>query len=214
LEAEEYDRWYTTPRGRWIGRCELNLLLRILEPRAGESLLDVGCGTGFFTRELAGRITGRIIGADLNNEWVRYALQKGGIRSTYVAADARVLPFRKDSFDMVVSIAALCFIKDPLAAIHEIIRITRRRFAVGLLNRKSLLWLQKGREGGRGAYHGAHWHTVGEVKSLFHGLPVRNLCVRTAIHMPNGGAVSVFLERIIPSALLTGAFILVSGEVN
>src|SRR3990172_8258032 len=129
MEAEEYDRWYASRRGRWIGRCELDLLLSVLQPRAGESMLDVGCGTGFFTRELSGQITGRIIGVDINHEWVRYALQKGGARSAYAIADARVLPFRKDSFDMVISIAALCFIKEPLRAIHEVIRVTRRRFA-------------------------------------------------------------------------------------
>lgn len=214
MEAEEYDHWYATPRGSWIGRCELDLLLGVLKPRAGESLLDVGCGTGFFTRELCGRITGRVAGVDINDEWVSYAVQKRFTRSTYAVADAKVLPFRKDSFDLVVSIAALCFIKDPFVAIHEIIRVTRRRFAIGLLNRESLLWVQKGRKGGRGSYHGAHWHTVGEARSLFQGLPVGNLCVRTAIHLPNGGAISVFFERIIPSSFPTGAFILVSGEVN
>lgn len=190
------------------------MLLSVLQPRAGESLLDVGCGTGFFTRELAGRVAGRIIGVDINNEWVRYAVQKGSSRTTYAVADARMLPFPKDSFDMVVSMATLCFIKDPLVAMHEIVRVTRRRFAIGLLNRKSLLWVQKGRKGGRGAYHGAHWHTVGEARSLFHGLPVRDLLVRTAIHLPTGGAASAFFERIIPSSFPTGGFILVSGEIN
>jgi SAM-dependent methyltransferase len=213
MEAEEYDRWYATPRGRWIGRCEIDLLRGVLQPRAGESLLDVGCGTGFFTRELPGRVTGRIIGVDINHNWLRYAVQKGSSRARYALADARMLPFRENRFDLVVSIAALCFIKEPLQAICEIVRVTRRRFAIGLLNRKSLLWVQKGRKGGRGAYRGARWHTVGEARSLFRGLPVRNLVVRTAIHSPAGGAVSEIIERIIPSILPTGAFILVSGDV-
>jgi hypothetical protein len=74
-------------------------------------------------------------------------------------------------------------------------------------------WVEKGRKGGRGAYHGAHWHMIGEANFLFHGLPVRNLCVRTAIHFPNGGRIAELLERIIPSTFPTGSFLLVSGDI-
>jgi hypothetical protein len=66
MEAEKFDRWYATPRGKWSGRCELDLLVGVLQPRAGESLIVVG--GGFFTRELRGRITGQIIGIDINDE--------------------------------------------------------------------------------------------------------------------------------------------------
>jgi ubiquinone/menaquinone biosynthesis C-methylase UbiE len=69
MEAETYDRWYETPRGRWIGQREVALLLGELQPRPGESLLDVGCGTGFFTRALASAIGGPATGVDINPEW-------------------------------------------------------------------------------------------------------------------------------------------------
>ena len=49
MQAAEYDAWYDTPRGRWIGETEFLLLHRLLEPRSSESLLDAGCGTGWFT---------------------------------------------------------------------------------------------------------------------------------------------------------------------
>jgi predicted TPR repeat methyltransferase len=62
MQAEEYDHWHAPPLGRWIGRCELDLLIGVLQLRAGESLMDVGCGTGFFNRELSGLITDRIKG--------------------------------------------------------------------------------------------------------------------------------------------------------
>lgn len=68
MEAEEYDHWHATSRGRWIGRCEFDLLLGVLQPRADESLIVVGGGTGFFTRELRGRVTAQIIGNDSNDE--------------------------------------------------------------------------------------------------------------------------------------------------
>ncbi|MDD5295751.1 MAG: hypothetical protein PHU46_02460 [Rhodocyclaceae bacterium] len=45
-----YDGWYGSPRGRWIGDTEYRLLRRMLEPRPGETILDAGCGTGYFAR--------------------------------------------------------------------------------------------------------------------------------------------------------------------
>ena len=213
MDADAYDRWYETPCGRWIGQREISLLLESLDPRAGESLLDVGCGTGFFTRALAGAMDGQVVGVDINPEWVEYARVREVGRASYAVADARSLPHATGSFDLVVSIAALCFIQEELAAVREIVRVTRRRFAIGLLNRRSLLWLQKGRGGGRGGYRGAHWHTVAEAKALFSDVPVQHLRVRTAVHVPSGGGLARLLERIWPSSIHTGAFILVFGDV-
>ncbi|WP_305075288.1 SAM-dependent methyltransferase, partial [Propionivibrio sp.] len=66
MNAADYDAWYDTPRGRWVGDAECRILLRAVEPRQGESLLDVGCGTGWFTRRMA-RLPGvQVTGLDIN----------------------------------------------------------------------------------------------------------------------------------------------------
>ena len=82
MDAETYDQWYETSRGRWIGRTEADLCRAALEPRPRESLLDVGCGTGYFTRALAGSIDGRVMGVDLDEESVAggSAVFRGGER--------------------------------------------------------------------------------------------------------------------------------------
>jgi SAM-dependent methyltransferase len=123
------------------------------------------------------------------------------------------LPYRTASFDLVVSVAALCFIEDERAAIREMIRVARRRIAIGLLNRRSLLWLQKGRGGGHGGYRGARWHTTHDAAALLAGLPVRELRVQTAIHLPGGGRFARQAERLWPRWMHTGAFIVVAADV-
>lgn len=50
MNPADYDAWYDTPRGRWIGETEYALATRGLAPQANGTLLDVGCGTGWFTR--------------------------------------------------------------------------------------------------------------------------------------------------------------------
>lgn len=213
MDAASYDHWYDTPRGRWIGQREAELVLEYLQPQPGESLLDAGCGTGFFTRTLAAGMDGAVVGVDVNPQWVEYARQRDGGRASYQVADARQLPFADASFDLVVSITAVCFIDDEIQAIREMLRVARRRIAIGLLNRHSLLWLDKGRDGGRGAYRGARWHTVREVRQLLRDLPVRGSQVRTAIALPGGGRMARLIERAWPASLPLGAFILAGADV-
>ena len=46
MNPADYEAWYHTPRGRWIGETEYALAARQLAPQAGDSLLDIGCGIG------------------------------------------------------------------------------------------------------------------------------------------------------------------------
>lgn len=210
MSPEDYDAWYGTPRGRWIGDTEYRMAHRLIAPQAGESLLDVGCGTGWFSRRFAADGLA-VTGLDPNPEWLNYARGRSpGIE--WVEGDARALPFAEAGFDHVVSIAALCFIEDERQALAEIVRVARRRFAVGWLNRESLLYRQKGRDGGAGAYRGAHWHSPAEVRLLFAGLPIRSLVIRSAVFLPNGGVLARGAERALPKCLPYGALILASGE--
>ena len=54
MTPDQYDSWYYTARGRWIGETEFRLIMGLLEPESGARILDVGCGTGYFTRRFAG----------------------------------------------------------------------------------------------------------------------------------------------------------------
>ena len=74
-------------------------------------MLDVGCGTGWFTRRLSALPGMLVTGIDLNAEWLAFARSRDA-HSTYIQADALALPFSDNSFDQVLSVAALCFTTD------------------------------------------------------------------------------------------------------
>jgi ubiquinone/menaquinone biosynthesis C-methylase UbiE len=213
MDAAAYDAWYRSPRGAWIGGTEYRLLHGLLWPAPGDSLLDVGCGTGYFTRRFASEAGLRVTGVDPDREAIDYARAHGSPGETYLAGDARNLPFPDASFDFTLSVTALCFIQDQKRALAEIIRVARKGFALGLLNRHSLLFREKGRQGGAGAYRGAHWHTVDEVFDLLSGLAVEQVVVRTAVFLPSGTAAARIIEGITPNVTPWGAFMAVAGKV-
>lgn len=210
MNPADYDAWYDTPRGRWIGEAELSLAARLLAANPGDSLLDVGCGTGWFTRRFADRL--QVTGLDPGAEWLAYARAHSSPAIRWLEGDARALPFRDASFDHVLSIAALCFVEDERQAVAEIVRVAKRRFVIGWLNRASLLYREKGKGGGSGAYRGARWHTAAEVRTFFTGLPVRGLKLRSAIFLPAGTRLARGVEKCIPAALPLGGMLLVAGE--
>ncbi|MEW6119926.1 MAG: class I SAM-dependent methyltransferase [Pseudomonadota bacterium] len=210
MNPADYDAWYDTPRGRWIGETEYRLAARHLDGHPGDSLLDVGCGTGWFTRRAAAAGY-RVTGLDPDAAWLAYARGRD-TRCRWVEGDARALPFADAAFDHVLSIAALCFIDDERRAVAECVRVARRRIAIGWLNRTSLLYWQKGRSGGSGAYRGARWHTADEVRALFDGLPVCRLALRSAVFLPSASTFARGAERIIPARLHCGAMLLATAE--
>jgi len=96
----------------------------------------------------------------------------------------------------------------------EIVRVTRRRFVLGVLNRRSLLWLDKGRSGGEGAYRGAHWHTRRELDAILGELPIGCVRFSSAIFLPSGTDFAQAVEHVLPNSLPWGALLVVSADVE
>lgn len=213
MTPAEYDTWYRTPRGSWIGDTEYRLLREALALPPGASVLDVGCGTGYFTRRLASDGL-NVTGIDSSPEMIGYARSRCVAGEQYLVGDARRLPFPDRHFDSCVAITSLCFIREQEQALAEVVRITRRRIVLGLLNQHSLLYWQKGRHGGRGAYHGARWHTARAARALLVRANLQNIDIRSAIYLPRGNGVARTMENVVPQSLFCGGFLLVAGDIT
>ncbi|MEC4682849.1 MAG: class I SAM-dependent methyltransferase [Nitrospirota bacterium] len=207
MDARSYDDWYKTSRGRWIGRTEYRLLRNALGARPGTTLLDVGCGTGFFTRLFA-EDGFETVGIDPDPGYLTLAKSRQKNQGMYLQGDVRSLPFRNRSFDFAVAVTSLCFVSEMSLALSEMARVTRNRFALGLLNRQSLLFREKWEKGG---YKGARWDTAGEVRTMISDLAT-GIDVKSAIFFPSGTFVSRTLERVIPPNLLYGGFLVISAR--
>ncbi|AQA20706.1 methyltransferase domain protein [Rhodococcus sp. MTM3W5.2] len=96
-----------------------------LELTGAERLLDVGCGDGFITLALAGRLPrGSAVGVDVSAKMIDKARSRpvpDGASATFLVADARELPF-EDEFDVVVSFNALHWVSEQRRALAGIAR--------------------------------------------------------------------------------------------
>lgn len=111
--------------GRW--RAVAEEMVKTYHLKAGDRVLDVGCGKGFILYELTQLVPGIIVeGIDIS----AYAIQnaKEEIRSHLRVGCATELPFEDKSFDLVISITTLhnlyCF--DLHKALQEIERVGRK----------------------------------------------------------------------------------------
>ncbi len=141
-KAGDYDDWYRHPLGALVDRVEKEPVYTYLEPRAGERILDIGCGTGNFSIELA-RLGARVTGIDISESMLAKARRKAeaaGLAIEFIHADAMKLPFADNTFARIVSVTALEFAPDLKAVLAEAYRVLdlNGRMVTGLIGGNSL----------------------------------------------------------------------------
>jgi trans-aconitate 2-methyltransferase len=99
-------------------------VVALLKLDGSERILDVGCGEGKITAEIAGRVAdGQVVGIDPSHDMIRFACdhfpKERFPNLRFEVADARSLPFR-DEFDLAVSFNALHWIPDQETALRSI----------------------------------------------------------------------------------------------
>ncbi|HEX6496157.1 MAG TPA: methyltransferase domain-containing protein [Acidobacteriaceae bacterium] len=103
-------------------------VLSLLKLQGTERVLDIGCGNGKTTAEIAARVpNGSVTGVDASADMIAFAKQNwtsAHPNLQFQVADARRLPFEHE-FDLIVSFNALHWITDqalPLQSIHAAIK--------------------------------------------------------------------------------------------
>ena len=126
--VEEYSGLAKVYDKKWSFYVQASLrepLVR-LELQPGESLLDIGCGTGILLQHLsASHADTRLFGVDPVPEML--ALARDRLPSTVELHEgwAEELPFAANQFDVVVSCSVFHYIHQPVVALGEVIRVLR-----------------------------------------------------------------------------------------
>ncbi len=164
--ASGYEAWYETPEGRQADALEKAALQRLLQrfPDA-HSVLEVGAGTGHFTRWLSEEEL-TAVGLDLSAAMLTEAQRLDGV--TWIQGDAYRLPFAPGAFDIVALITTLEFLSRPREALSEGLRVARQGLLLGVLNRWSPLGIKRRLAGlfQPSVYDEACFYSVRELEGL------------------------------------------------
>lgn len=115
--SKVYDTWLRDLF--WTAEMrEFGLTMARLTPEM--RVLDVGCGTGFFTEGIVAR-TPHVWGLDITVEQLARARRKLAI--PWVRGDAERLPFHSGTFHGVLSAGSIEYWPDPAAALREMYRV-------------------------------------------------------------------------------------------
>jgi SAM-dependent methyltransferase len=165
-----------------VNRIEQAMLVEFLRPLGpGASVLDVGCGTGHFSRALAERGF-RVYGVDPEPAMLAIA-QK---RVPVVCADGLRLPFGDGAFDAAVLVAVLEFTSDPTALLIEARRVARERVVVLALASWSWLGLRRRISGwlGHAVFSRATFRSRARIVAAARAAGCEPQCMQTALFLP------------------------------
>lgn len=133
LAAEQAAYWKGAGGTMWLGAYERiqrgiagfsEIALGAADAQPGERAIDVGCGTGGTTVELAAAVDaeGHVLGVDISEPLIGAARARGLGNATFEVADATTYAFEPASFDLVFSRFGVMFFADPVAAFGNIRR--------------------------------------------------------------------------------------------
>ena len=141
--------------GRW-SRQLAPLFVDFVGVTEGETVLDVGCGTGSLSATLAVTGASKIVGIDPSKGFIEYArTQISDPRVTFDVGDAENLSYPNDSFDRAMDLLVVGFLPDPgeggerKAARYKIGRCCSNRNLGPQLGKRTQRLFVDGRDGNR-----------------------------------------------------------------
>ena len=131
--SDQAEFWSSDAGRTWV--AEQTSMDAVLQPvldgvlaradlQTGQSVLDIGCGTGISSIEAAVRVgtSGRVLGADISPTMLERATARARDLSNvqFLKADAAAHTFEQGAFDCLISRFGVMFFSDPVGAFHNI----------------------------------------------------------------------------------------------
>ena len=134
-DDDEIAYWNNEGGARWKANAERvavilepvsEKLLAVADPKPGERVLEIGCGTGPMLDALAARIgpNGKLVALDVSSMLLEVAREKHATKANveFLLADAQTHGFGAERFDLVLSQFGVMFFADPVAAFRNVRR--------------------------------------------------------------------------------------------
>lgn len=166
-DARAYERWFLNHKNQAVSALESRLMLEMLKPAKGDSVLDIGCGTGASTAALIDMGLD-VTGIEPSPYMLDIAKMNMGTRADLHRGFAEDLPFDDNSFNYACFFTTLEFVENPVKALEEACRVAKDRVFIGVLNRYALKGIQRRVKGifTSTIYNHAQFFSVWELKAI------------------------------------------------
>ena len=201
-DAREYANWLHSPGRRYAAELENRLMMDMLKPMSGETLLDIGCGTGASLQPFVD-FGLQVTGIDPSPYMLDIAIENVRHRVDFYRGYAEDLPFDDNSFNYATLITSLEFVEAPRQALEEACRVAKDKIFIGVLNRYALKGFERRVRGmfAPTIFNRARFFSVWEIKQMLTELLSKApMSWRTVCQLPVTG--SGLLSRIEKSTLV------------
>lgn len=213
-----YGAWRGSTLGRITDALEERLLLACLGSVQGKRILDVGCGDGILAVKLA-QMGADVTGIDASAQMLAAARDRAdaaGVKLDLHTGEIDALPFESETFDVVMTVAVMCFVGDAERAVRELARCVRPggQLTLGELSRWSFWAAARRLRGwfGSAVWRKAEFRSRRELLALAKAAGLRNVAVKGAIFYPPFGIAARLLaplDSVIGRLTTAGAAFLV-----
>ena len=213
-DARSFEQWYNDPRNGFAADMQNRLMLDMLKPARGETILEIGCGTGMSLRPFI-EIGLGVTGLEPSPYILDIARKNLGNRVDLHRGFAEDLPFDDNSFYHACFMTTLEFVENPAKAIEEACRVAKDRLFIGVLNRYAIKGIQRRVKGvfTETIYNRARFFSVWELKQILRTI-LGDVPVywRTVFQLPTtpGRFLSSFEKSWIVQRCPFGAFVGIS----
>lgn len=196
-DAIAYEKWYTWPDNKFISDLEIRLMLNILKPDKGRTVLDIGCGTGMAMLKFVD-LGLQTTGLDPSPYMLDIALKNVKNQADLHRGFAESLPFGDNSFNYACLSTTLEFVENPRKALEEAFRVAKDKVFIGVLNRYALKGIQRRIKGIfiDSIYNHARFFSIWELKQIIRSI-LGDVPVSwgTVYRFPFSGRIASTLER-------------------
>jgi ubiquinone/menaquinone biosynthesis C-methylase UbiE len=156
---QEFNQWAEQGKGEEMEAHHISITqqtLALMNLKAGDRVLDLGCGAGWASRLMAkavanGNSPGQVVGLDVSDEMIRRARAGSTDHDNlmFVVGSAQQIPWDENFFDKVLSVESFYYYADQERALAELFRVMAPKGELYILinlyrdNHYSLRWVEE-----------------------------------------------------------------------
>lgn len=198
-DSVAYEKWYKIQCNKLVADHQARLLLNLLKPVPGDSIIDIGCGTGETLSYLISQNGLQLTGIDPSPYMLDFAREKISHKADLYRGFAEDLPFGDNSFNHACIITTLEFTDNPEKAIEEAARVAKDKLFIGALNKYAITGIKRRVAGifEKTIYNRARFFSLWELKELIKSVLGDVPVSWRTIHLfpPDSGSIIHKLEK-------------------